>query len=129
MIWDPLKLCGALSGKPEQDIQRVAKHIAAVTKADLNYAMAKAEAANTAASGIRLQCIQAISDANDQANGAGLKNADGTEMVKPDPALVTSIEDVAELVDNLSPQGKLFTCVYRKPYPGWLSEESAKLAR
>lgn len=30
-------------------------------------------------------------------------------MARPDPALVTSIEDTAELVDNLSPQGKLFT--------------------
>jgi hypothetical protein len=78
------------------------------TKADLNYAMAKARAANTAACRVRLHCIQAISDANDQANGAGLKNAGGIDMVKPDPAFVAAIEDVAELVDNLSPQGKLF---------------------
>jgi hypothetical protein len=109
LVFDPLKLCGALTGKPEEDMQRVAKRIAGVTKADLNYAMAKAKAANTAASKIRLQCIQAISDANDQANGASLKNTDGTDMVRPDPALVTAIEDVAELVDNLSPQGVLFT--------------------
>jgi hypothetical protein len=106
---DPLNLCGTLTGKPQQDLQRVAKRIAKVAKADLTYAAAKAKAANTAASGVRLQCIQAIAEANDQANGAGLTNAGGTAMARPDPALVTAIEELAELVDNLSPQGKLFT--------------------
>jgi hypothetical protein len=109
LIIDPLKLCGVLTGNPQEDVQRVAKRIAAVNKADLNYAMAKAKAAGTPASKIRLQCIQAISDANDQANGVSLKNPDGTDMVRPDPAFVTGIEDVAELVDNLSPQGVLLT--------------------
>lgn len=99
----------ALTGNVEKDVQALWKKIASVTKADLTYAMAKAKAANTNASGIRLQCLQAISDANDQANGVGLTNPDGTPMVRPDPALVTVIEDTAELVDILSPQGKLFT--------------------
>jgi hypothetical protein len=107
--FDPLKLCGALSGNVSTDIQRVATRIAKINKADLIYAMAKAKAANTAASAIRMQCIQAISVANDQFNGAGLKNADGSAMVRPDPAVVTAIEDIAELIDNLSPQGDLFT--------------------
>ncbi len=109
LIFDPLKLCGVLTGNLEVDVQRVVKRIAAVNKADLNYAMAKAMAAGTPASKVRLQCIQAISDASDQFNGVRLKNADGTDMVRPDPALVTGIEDVAELVDNLSPQGVLLT--------------------
>jgi peroxiredoxin family protein len=30
-------------------------------------------------------------------------------MARPDPAFVTAIEDLAELVDNLSPQGVLLT--------------------
>jgi hypothetical protein len=38
-----------------------------------------------------------------------LKRPDGTIMVKPAPALIAGIEDVAELVDNLSSLGKLFT--------------------
>lgn len=99
----------ALTGNIEKDATAIWKKLAALTKADITYAIAKAKNAGTNASSIRLQCLQAISDANDQANGAGLKNPDGTDMVRPDPALVTSIEDVAELVDNLSPQGKLFT--------------------
>jgi hypothetical protein len=99
----------ALTGNIEADVQALWKKIGALTKADLNYAMAKAKAANTNGAAIRLQCLQAISDANDQANGTGLKNPDGTDMARPDPALVTGIEDVAELVDNLSPQGRLFT--------------------
>jgi hypothetical protein len=107
--FDPLKLCGALSGNVSTDIQRVATRISKINKDDLIYAMAKAKAANTAASAIRMQCIQAISVANDQFNGAGLKNADGSAMVRPDPAVVTAIEDIAELIDNLSPQGDLFT--------------------
>lgn len=99
----------ALTGNVEKDVQALWKKIAGLTKADLTYAMAKAKAAGTNGASIRLQCLQAISDANDQANGAGLKNPDGTDMVRPDPALVTAIEDAAELIDNLSPQGKLFT--------------------
>jgi hypothetical protein len=107
--WDPLKLCGALSGKLDEDFQRVVKRIQAVQRADIGYAILKAKAANTAASAVRLQCLQAIADANDQFNGAGLKDAGGAEVARPDPAVVTAIEDTAELVDNLSPQGKLFT--------------------
>lgn len=109
LIFDPLKLCGVLTGNVQTDVQRVVTRIAAVNKADLNYAMAKAKAAGSPASKIRLQCVQAISDANDQLNGVSLKNPDGTAMVRPDPALVTGIEDVAELIDNLSPQGVLLT--------------------
>lgn len=105
----PSSTAPALTGNIEKDAQALWKKIASVTKADLTYAMAKAKAANTPASSIRLQCLQAISDANDQANGLGLTNPDGTPMVRPDPALVTAIEDTAELVDILSPQGKLFT--------------------
>jgi hypothetical protein len=107
--FDPLKLCGALTGKPAEDIQRVAKRIAKIATADLNYAMAMAEAAKTPSSAVRLQCLLAISAANASANGSGLKNADGSPMKFPDPALATAVEGIAELIDNLSPQGVLFT--------------------
>lgn len=107
--WDPIKLCGLLTGKPEEDMQRVVKRIQALQKSDIDYAILKAKAAGTPASGVRLQCLQAIAAANDQFNGAGLKDAGGNVIPRPDPALITGIEDVAELVDNLSPQGVLFT--------------------
>ncbi len=98
-----------LTGNIEKDAQALWKKIQGLTKADLNYAIAKATAAKTNGSAIRLQCLQAISDANAQANGDGLLGPDGKTLDRPDPAIVTAIEDVAELVDNLSPQGKLFT--------------------
>jgi hypothetical protein len=106
---DPLKLCGKLAGQPAEDFQLVVKRIQALQKPDIDYAILKAEAANTAASAVRLQCLRAISDANDQFNGAGIKDANGNVIPRPDPAIVTAIEDAAELADNLSPQGKLFT--------------------
>lgn len=109
LIFDPLKLCGVLTGKPQDDIQRVADRIRLATDADIKYAIAKATAANTPASQVRLTCLNAIKEAHDQASGAGLKNPDGSEWTRPDPAAITAIEDVAELIDNLSPQGKLFT--------------------
>jgi hypothetical protein len=109
MPWDPLKLCGKLGGTPAENLQMVVKRIQAVQKPDIDYAILKAKAANTAASAVRLQCLQAISDANDQFNGAGIKDANGNVIPRPDPSFITAIEDTAELVDNLSPQGKLFT--------------------
>lgn len=99
----------ALTGNIQVDAKALWDKIQALTKDDLTYAIAKATAAKTNASAVRLQCLQAVADANAQARGDGLIGADGKPLVRPDPALVTGIEDVAELVDNLSPQGKLFT--------------------
>lgn len=109
LIFDPLKLCGVLTGDLKTDAQRVSDRIRLAKTDDIDYAIAKATAANTAASTVRLMCLNAIKAAHDQASGAGLKKPDGTDWVRPDPAALTIIEDVAELVDNLSPQGKLFT--------------------
>lgn len=107
--WDPLKLCGTLSGKPEEDMQRIVKRIQAVGRDDMNYAILKAKAANTLPAGVRLQCLTAILAAKDAAEGVSIKDANGNVVPRPDPAIVTSIEDIAELVDALSPQGPLMT--------------------
>ena len=107
--WDPLKLCGALTGKPEEDMQRVIKRIQSIGRDDMNYAILKATTANTNGSKVRLQCLNAIMDAKNAAEGTGIKDAAGNVAVRPDPAVVTTIEDVAELVDALSPQGPLMT--------------------
>lgn len=109
LIIDPFKLCGALTGDIKTDAQRVSDRIRLAATADIDYAIAKATAANTPASGVRLMCLNAIKATHDQAAGAGLKKPDGTDWTRPDPAALTVLEDVAELVDNLSPQGKLFT--------------------
>jgi len=107
--WDPLGLCGLLTGNISEDVQRVSKRIAKINKDDLTYAIAKAKGANTNGSKVRLQCLTAISAAADQVSGDGLKDAGGNPLVRPDPALITDIEDIAELIDNLSPQGVLLT--------------------
>jgi hypothetical protein len=107
--WDPLKLCGVLTGKPEEDIQRVVKRIQGAGRDDLNYAILKAKTANTNGSMVRLQCLQAILAAKDAAEGTQIKDASGAVIPRPDPAVITNIEDIAELIDALSPQGPLMT--------------------
>jgi len=98
-----------LTGNIEKDIKAVWDKLIAASSADLTYASALAGAAGTNASKQRKQCWDAILAANQQANGAGLKNADNTPMVKPDPSFFSNVEIFAETVDNLSPQGALFT--------------------
>ena len=106
---DPLKLCGTLTGNPQEDIQRIVARILAVTTADLNYAILKATSANTNASKVRLQCLQGILAENAKLSGANLVDSTGKPVPRPDPALATAVEDIAELVDDLSPQGALLT--------------------
>lgn len=98
----------ALTGNVQQDLQALWQKIVTSSLADLNYAAAMAASANTTTSAIRLQCVKAIIQLNEQASGANLKNADGSPMVKPDPHLFTDVESLAEIIDNLSPQGPLF---------------------
>lgn len=98
----------ALTGNIQQDLQALWQKIVTSSLADLNYAAAMAASANTTTSAIRLQCVKAIIQLNEQASGVNLKNADGTPMVKPDPHLFTDVESLAEIIDNLSPQGPLF---------------------
>ncbi len=106
---DPLHLNGTkTTGNASADMQALWQKIVASSLADLNYAAAMAKQANTATSQVRLQCLNAIITLNEQASGASLKNADGTPMAKPDPHLFTDVESLAEVVDNLSPQGPLF---------------------
>ena len=99
-----------LTGNLEKDGQKIWSNILAASNADLTYAAAMATAAGTPASKTRLQCINAIIAVNTQASGSSLLGPDGkTPLVKPDPHAITDIESLAELVDNLSPQGVLFT--------------------
>lgn len=106
---DPLHLNGTpVTGDVSTDMQALWQKIVSSSITDLNYAAAMAASANTTTSGVRLQCLKAIIQLNQQASGANLKNPDGSPMVKPDPHLFTDVEGLAEVVDNLSPQGPLF---------------------
>ncbi len=108
-IIKPPATTSVLTGNAGADLKALWQKIVTASAADLTYASALAGAAGTAPSKVRKQCWDAISAANAQANGDGLKNPDGTPMVKPDPALFSDIEIFAETIDNLSPQGALFT--------------------
>ena len=72
--------------------------------ADLTYAQALAKAANTVGSSLRAACYGAILTANQQANGNNVLAADGkTPLAKPNPAVITTLEQGAEVLDELQP--------------------------
>lgn len=96
------------TGNVAADLQTLWDKIISANNDDLAYASKLAAAANTQTSGIRKQCWDAIVALNSQANGLNLKNPDGTKMARPDPHLFTDVETLAEVIDNLSPQGPLF---------------------
>lgn len=98
-----------LTGNLKKDAQAVWDKIVSASNVDLKYASQLAANANTPASAVRKQCWDEILATNEQANGMNLKNADGTPMALPDPKLFTQIEQAAEVIDALSPQGKLYT--------------------
>jgi len=109
--FDPLKLNkpAAAPNAVVTDLQTLWQKITTATATDLQYASAMAANANTAASKVRKQCWDAIMATNAMTNGSQIKNADGSLMARPDPALFTNAESLAEVIDNLSPQGTLFT--------------------
>jgi hypothetical protein len=98
-----------LTGDMKTDALAVWKQIQSASHDDLAYASLMAGAAGTPASKTRKQCWDAIVQVNEQSNGNNLKNADGTPATKPNPSMFTDIETAAEIVDNLSPQGTLYT--------------------
>jgi hypothetical protein len=92
------------------DPQVLIKKIVALAGPDLLYAVALAKNANTASSGVRLQCLVAIQILNSQVTGSALKNTDGTAMTAPtDVHIFTDLEQAAEAIDAISPTGPLFT--------------------
>jgi hypothetical protein len=93
-----------LPGCKPMDPADLWKKIAApAIKADLTYSKALADNAATEGSKLRSTCYGAILTANAQANGDNLKNKDGTPMAMPDPHVIATIEQGAELIDNLQP--------------------------
>lgn len=98
-----------LTGNMKKDAQAIWDKIVAASDKDLLYASQLAANANTPASLIRKQCWDAIVAINEQANGLNLKDASGNAVPMPDPKLFTQIEQAAEVIDALSPQGKLYT--------------------
>lgn len=103
---DPLHLipnCVSVSGPITPDLNDLWQKIIAAAQPDLIYAKALADSANTPGSKLRSRCLAAIIAANTQASGVNLKNPDGSPMVKPSPAIITAVEELAELIDQLQP--------------------------
>ena len=98
-----------LTGNAEKDMHALWDKIVAASNADLQYASALAAAANTDSSRVRKQCYDAIIALNAQVNGMNVKGPDGNPLPQPDPKLFTGVEQAAETIDNLSPQGPLLT--------------------
>jgi hypothetical protein len=105
----PKSLVVTPTGNIAADLQTLWAKIIGAADVDLAYASKMAASAATPASAVRKQCWDAIIVVNMQANGQNLKNADGSVMAKPDPHVFTDVESLAEVVDNLSPSGPLFT--------------------
>lgn len=107
-VSDPSSPSGrATTTKPvELDIWQ---KITAAALPDLEYASAQAQAAGTPSAGVRKQCWDAIIVANKQANGSGVKDAAGAPLTKPtDAHLFVDVESLAEVLDNLAPNGPLW---------------------
>jgi hypothetical protein len=104
----PKSLVVTPTGNIAADLQTLWTNIVAASNVDLAYASKLAAGANTPASLVRKQCWDAIVALNAQANGLNLKDASGNPIPKPDPHLFTDVETLAEVIDNLSPQGPLF---------------------
>ena len=134
LLCDPLNLIpgctpsgGASASSDGLDLQAIWQKIVAAAIPDLEYANALALSPGgacaaavspataptcpppTAGGLIRSQCWTALINANRQASGAGLKNPDGTPMTLPPQHLLTDVEQLAEVIDNLSPTGPLFS--------------------
>lgn len=93
----------------EENVTAIWTKVISAASTDLAYASAMAASAGTPGSKTRQQCWDALLVANKQASGASLVNADGTPMVRPDPHMISDVESIAETIDNLSPQGTLYT--------------------
>lgn len=98
-----------LTGNLKKDAQAIWDKIVTASNADLKYASQLAANANTPSSIVRKQCWDAILAINEQANGLNLKDAAGNPVPPPDPKVFTQIEQSAEVIDALSPQGALYT--------------------
>ena len=98
-----------LTGNIKKDAQAIWDKIVAASDKDLQYASQLAANANTPSSLVRKQCWDAILAINEQANGLNLKDANGNAITPPDPKPFTQLEQAGEVIDALSPQGKLYT--------------------
>lgn len=83
------------------------RKIMAANAADLRYAKALADSTGSAAAKQRAACYEALTVTIEQAQGAGLKDANGNALTPPDPHVFSSFEQLAEVAEALQPTGPL----------------------
>jgi hypothetical protein len=83
------------------------RKIRAADAADLQYAKALADSVGSAAARERAACYEALIVIIAQAQGAGLKDANGNALTQPDPHVFSSFEQLAEVAEALQPTGPL----------------------
>jgi hypothetical protein len=109
---DPLKAAAELGGaipKPAAAAspEDLWKKIQAANAADLRYAKALADSVGSPGAKLRSACYGAWIATIEQAQGVGLKDADGNPLTEPDPHVFSSFEQLAEVAETLQPTGPL----------------------
>jgi hypothetical protein len=118
---DPLKTAAELGGaiaKPAAAVPAKAgivtpedlwKKIQAASASDLKYAKALADAVGSPGARLRSACYGAWITTIEQAQGVGLKDANGNALTQPDPHVFSSFEQLAEVAETLQPTGPLMS--------------------
>jgi hypothetical protein len=83
------------------------RKIMAANAADLRYAKVQADSIGSGAARQRAACYEALIVTIEQAQGAGLKDANGNALAPPAPHAFSSFEQFAEVADALQPTGPL----------------------
>ncbi len=113
-IPDPLNFAAALGGaisKPAAasiaSPEDLWKKIQAANANDLKYAKALADSVGSPAAKLRSACYAAWITTIEQAQGVGLKDANGNALAQPEPHAFSSFEQLAEVAETLQPTGPL----------------------
>ncbi|SRR5579871_3711011 len=111
---DPVKIAAELGGAiPKPAAAQIAtpeelwKKIQAANAADLRYAKALADSVGSPGAKLRSACYGAWITTIEQAQGMGLKDANGNPLTQPEPHVFSSFEQLAEVAETLQPTGPL----------------------
>lgn len=107
---DPLKTVAELGGaipKPAATPDELWKKIHAASANDLKYAKALADSVGSPGAKLRSACYGAWITTIEQAQGIGLKDANGNALTQPEPHVFSSFEQLAEVAETLQPTGPL----------------------
>ncbi len=113
---DPVKIAAELGGAiPKPAAAQIAtpeelwKKIQAANAADLRYAKALADSVGSPGAKLRSACYGAWITTIEQAQGIGLKDANGNPLTQPEPHVFSSFEQLAEVAETLQPTGPLMS--------------------